>query len=158
SIADLGNITLGSAAPSHITIDDNAAGNGWFVDPTPLQNEEFPNALGATRLLTTSALAPAGHIDLLTTVMHELGHELGLDDSYAANDRNNLMFGYIVDGERRLPAPHQADGGTPGNIVGEDFALGPVAIGVLPTGKAVTVQWNATVDNTQFNQLIQNLI
>ena len=26
--------------------------------------------------------APAGHVDLLTAIMHEMGHKLGLDDSY----------------------------------------------------------------------------
>src|SRR5262249_58424485 len=133
-------------APGHITLDDDAAGNGWFVDPTPQDNAEFPNAVSPTELLTDPALAPAGHIDLLTTVLHELGHELGLDDTYAQADRDSLMYGYIVDGERRLPAAHQADGATPGNIVGQDFAIGPISIGTLPGNKSVTIQYQATID------------
>jgi Bacterial Ig domain len=46
---------------------------------------------------------PAGDMDLLTVVMHEMGHALGLDDTYAAADRGDLMFGLLVTGERRLP-------------------------------------------------------
>jgi Domain of unknown function (DUF4347)/SdrD B-like domain/Bacterial Ig domain len=155
SIADLGGITLGAAAAGHIMIDDNAAGSGWYIDPTPQDNAEFPNAVSATELLTDPTLAPAGHVDLLTTVMHELGHELGLDDTYDLANRDSLMFGYIVDGERRLPAAGEADGATPGNIVGQDFALGPIAIGTLPANKSVTIQWQATAD-AQNNQLIVN--
>src|SRR5207253_954462 len=34
-IADLGGATLGLASGNTITLDDNAAGWGWFVDPTP---------------------------------------------------------------------------------------------------------------------------
>jgi hypothetical protein len=40
---------------------------------------------------------------LLTVVMHEMGHALGLDDSYAAADRGDLMFGFLVTGARRPP-------------------------------------------------------
>jgi hypothetical protein len=154
-IADLGGVTLGAASTGHVTLDDNAAGNGWYIDPTPGDNAEFPNAVSATELLTTAGLAPAGHVDLLTTVEHELGHELGLNDTYDLANRDSLMFGTIVDGERRLPAAGEANGATPGNIVGQDFALGSVALGTLPAGKSVTVSFQATVD-PQSNQLIVN--
>ena len=46
---------------------------------------EFGNAESATRLTTDPTQAPAGHYDLLTTVMHEMGHALGLDDRYEAD-------------------------------------------------------------------------
>ena len=94
-------------------------------------------------------------MDLLTTVMHELGHQLGLGDSYALDDRDSLMYGYLVTGERRLPGEHQADGATPGAIAHEEFLVGPVSIGTLPTGQSVTIQWDATID-AQSNQLIVN--
>ena len=32
---------LGAEADGKILIDDDAAGYGWFVDPTPHQDEEF---------------------------------------------------------------------------------------------------------------------
>ncbi len=152
-ISDLGGITLGSAAAGVVTLDDNAAGNGWYIDQTPGDNSEFPYALAATNLLTDPSLAPAGHVDLLTTVLHELGHELGLNDTYAYAQSDSLMYGYIVDGERRLPTTGEAAGGIPGNILGLDFALGPVSIGTLPTGQHVIIQYQASVD-AQNNQLI----
>jgi hypothetical protein len=155
SFADLGGVTLGQATPGQITLDDNAAGFGWYIDPSPQDNAEFSNAASATELLTDPSLAPAGHIDLLTTIEHELGHELGLNDTYDPANRDSLMYGYIVAGERRLPAVGEADGATPGNIVGQDFALSPVSIGVLPAGKAVAISWQATVNN-QNDQLIVN--
>ena len=92
-------------SPGHITIDTDAAGHGWFVDPTPNDNSEFTHAQNAagTDLLTDPSNAAAGHLDLLTTVTHEMGHVLGLDDSTAASDANDLMYINLVDGERRLP-------------------------------------------------------
>jgi hypothetical protein len=106
SIADLsGNIIGEETSPAHITIDTNADGNGWFVDPTPTSNSEFTRAQNAARtdLLTDPSNAAAGHMDLLTTVVHELGHVLGLPDSTSSADVNDLMYINLVDGERRLP-------------------------------------------------------
>ena len=40
-IADLGSDLLGLTAGDVITLDDDAAGHGWFLDPTPQANEEF---------------------------------------------------------------------------------------------------------------------
>jgi hypothetical protein len=55
----------------------------WLIDA------EFAHALGATR--TDPTQPPAGPIDILTTVMHEMGHQLGLDDTYAAADVARLI-------------------------------------------------------------------
>src|SRR6185295_15056156 len=65
----------------------------------------FTHALnaGGTDLLTDPSNAAAGHLDLLTVVTHELGHVIGLDDTTAASNANDLMNLYLVDGERRLP-------------------------------------------------------
>jgi len=106
SIADLsGNIVGEESAPAHITIDTDADGHGWFVDPTPSSSSEFTHTLNAagTDLLTDPSNAAAGHLDLLTTVAHEMGHVLGLPDSTASADLNDLMYISLVDGERRLP-------------------------------------------------------
>jgi hypothetical protein len=106
SIADLTGNTVGEeSAPAHITIDTNADGHGWFIDQTPNDNSEFTHAANAagTDLYTDPSNAAAGHLDLLTTVTHELGHVLGLDDSTAASDAHDLMYINLVDGERRVP-------------------------------------------------------
>ena len=81
-MADLAGNAIGEQTPGHITIDTDAAGHGWFVDPTPNDNSEFTHAQNAagTDLLTDPSNAAAGHLDLLTTVTHEMGHVLGLPD------------------------------------------------------------------------------
>ncbi|MCP4197687.1 MAG: hypothetical protein GY762_11110, partial [Proteobacteria bacterium] len=70
-VADLEGSNLGLASSSRIWIDTTAAAHGWFVDLTPWEDSEFtrPGDQGEQ-----------GRMDLLTTVMHELGHILGLDD------------------------------------------------------------------------------
>lgn len=66
-LAELDGATLGLAAGTTITIDQDAAGYGWFVDRTPRKDTEFTAAGNQGEL---------GRIDLLTAVMHELGHVL----------------------------------------------------------------------------------
>jgi hypothetical protein len=102
-IADLGGNYLGLEGGSHIQIDDDGAGYGWFVDATPLDDEEFANRTDETRLVTDGSQAPAGQYDLLTTIMHEFGHVLGLGDTYAIDQSSTLMYGWLQTGERRLP-------------------------------------------------------
>src|SRR5262249_22786515 len=64
-IADLGGATLGLVSGNTIFLDDNAAGWGWFVDPTPRDDSEFT---------TPGDQGEQGKIDLLTVLMHEMGH------------------------------------------------------------------------------------
>jgi Bacterial Ig domain len=107
-IADLPGSYLGEADGNIIRVDTDAAGNGWFVDATPFDDVEFANAVSLTRHYTNRFGAPAGRLDLLTAVMHELGHRVGLPDTYALLTRDDLMYGYLVKGERRLPRPDEA--------------------------------------------------
>ena len=93
---------LASEADGKIQLDDNANGHGWFVDGTPRDNREFARR-GVGMELTALPNGPAaGHMDLLTVVMHEMGHLLGRDHS--ANPRS-LMAEELATGQRRLPAP-----------------------------------------------------
>jgi VCBS repeat-containing protein len=105
TVADLAGNIAGEQTPGHIVIDTDAGGHGWFVDSTPNDNSEFTHAANAagTDLYTDPANASAGHLDLLTTVTHEMGHELGLPDLTSANDIHDLMYIDLADGERRLP-------------------------------------------------------
>ncbi|GEC58890.1 hypothetical protein ABIF38_001270 [Bradyrhizobium japonicum] len=105
SVVDLAGQIVGQEGAGHITIDTDAAGHGWFIDPTPSDNFEFAHAVNAagTDLLTDPSTAAAGHLDLLTTVVHELGHVLGLPDTVSPSDANSLMYIGLADGERRLP-------------------------------------------------------
>ena len=97
TIADLSGARLGAALGSSIVIDVNAAGYGWFVDPTPDQNEEFTD-LGGHGLLGVAESAAAGRMDLLTVILHELGHMRGLDHDVA---RSSWMNGLLDVGTRR---------------------------------------------------------
>ena len=78
--------------------------------------------VAGTRLITDPTEAPAGHYDLLTTMMHEMGHALGLGDRYEGTARDALMYGWLFTGERRLPGAGEADGAVAGSITTEEFA------------------------------------
>jgi hypothetical protein len=103
-IVDLGASTeLGNARPGLIQIDDDAAGHGWYIDSTPGDDDEFPVVVAASELKAPAGSTAAQGVDLLTLVMHELGHELGLDDLDAAAAPHELMTENISEGTRRLP-------------------------------------------------------
>lgn len=151
-VADMAGIYLGSTSANHITIDSDGAGFRWFIDATPGDDVEFGGSGTALRGLNGAA---ASRIDLLTVVLHELGHAIGLEDTYLSSDSSNLLYGYLNPGERRLPAPGQAEGAVPGSVAGEAFALGATAIGTLAAGRAVEIQFDSTI-NTLTNQVITN--
>src|SRR5262249_33556310 len=99
-------------------IDVNAGGFGWFIDPTPGRGAEFtPRA--DTGSSTASAASPASAgMDLLTVVMHELGHVYGLEDLTFPPDVHDLMATTLVPGERRLPGPaDRPPGATSSSVV-----------------------------------------
>ena len=109
-VTDLSGSYLGEADGNRILVDRNAQGRGWFIDANPLSDLSFAQAVSATRRYTDPMNAAAGHLDLLTAIEHEMGHRLGLPDTYAAKDRDHIMYGYLTVGERRLPAQGQAFG------------------------------------------------
>ncbi|HUJ13815.1 MAG TPA: hypothetical protein VL284_08495, partial [Thermoanaerobaculia bacterium] len=102
-IDDLGGSYLGISDCDHVTLDRTAAGHGWFIDPTPSRDDEFGNHASNGRLYTDPYSAPAGHVDLLTAVMHEMGHDLGMPDLHESAQRDDIMYAELTVGERRLP-------------------------------------------------------
>jgi hypothetical protein len=103
-VADLPGAELAQALPASgaVLLDRTAAGHGWFVDPTPLTDEEF-DAWG--RALAGGPAA--GRMDLVTAVLHGLGHLAGLPDVSAATDPADLMGDPLADGVRRTAALDQ---------------------------------------------------
>jgi len=107
TITDLPGKVLARAAGRAIVLDHDAAGNGWFVDPTPWEHGEFGGAQAATGTqgrtqatgYATNDVA-AERIDLLTTLTHEFGHLLGMDDSRQVN---HVMNYELEVGRRVLP-------------------------------------------------------
>jgi PKD repeat protein len=60
-----------------ILIDNDANGVGWFIDPTPEENSEFSQTLTDTAFRATTGEA-FGKYDLLTSILHEMGHLAGI--------------------------------------------------------------------------------
>jgi len=101
-VSDLEDSRLGEALGTTITIDINAAGHGWFIDVTPNAHEEF-NSVGDGLLVAAGESAAYGQVDLLSVVLHELGHVLGLDDQHAG-DAGSLMYESLDVSTRSLPS------------------------------------------------------
>jgi hypothetical protein len=95
-IADLGGSYLGLQSGHTLLIDDNAAGWGWFIDPTPRDDREFT---------TPGDQGEQNRMDLLTVLMHEMGHALGL-----GHDDHGVMQETLAAGVREgiPPAPFAA--------------------------------------------------
>lgn len=106
-IENLAGNRLGYADGLVIVIDSDAAGSAWFVDSTAGQDEEF-NLTGAAGSNALAGTQAQGRFDLLTAVMHEQGHVLGLEDEWTSG--SDLMFGLLQGGERRLPEAGQVTG------------------------------------------------
>ncbi len=99
-ITDLPNDVLARVIGNTIVLDADAAGNGWYVDPTPWDDREFVGTPSMSRLNAVDPTA-AQRIDLVTTLMHEFGHLLGLPD---ASGPDNIMNRDLDIGVRRMPA------------------------------------------------------
>lgn len=174
-VADLGGEYLGESSNTQVQIDRNAGGKGWFTGADAASDSLFSRVVSSTRRYTDPLSAPAGHLDLLTAIEHELGHKLGLDDSYSLKDRDNLMYGYLTTGERRLPSQGQAGNARPGRQGTQHLKLRAsatavtrrtanaarrsdnpntplaggtvnVTIGTLPAGKSVAITFQAQLN------------
>jgi hypothetical protein len=108
TVGDLGGNLLGLASTSGIVFDVDAAGNGWFIDPTPDLDEEFARVPGGNSLAAVDASA-VGRVDLLSVVLHELGHKLGLEDLHSQLHPDALMNATLPTGTRRLPGSEDMD-------------------------------------------------
>ena len=131
-VADLPGTLLGDESGTHIVIDSDAAGYGWFVDHTPRSDSEFHR--DASGILVAHHGAAAGHMDLLSALMHEFGHAAGLDHS-----GGGVMADVLLAGTRSTPA---ADAGQ-GIAAAPSLGSG----GVHPSG--FVIDWSAPVSSVK---------
>ena len=88
--------TIGATNGAAIIIDGTAAGWGWLVDGS---NADFRATATAGVYQAMPNTAATGKMDLLSTVLHELGNAMGF-----AEDLGNDVAGKVLSaGERRLP-------------------------------------------------------
>jgi hypothetical protein len=77
---------LGRPNKATISIDDDANGIGWFIDTTPQDNSEFTGT--DNYLQATPNSVASGKYDLLTAILHEMGHTLGIINGYSEFDKH----------------------------------------------------------------------
>ncbi len=153
-VVDLPDWYIGAATGTNIQIDTNAFGWGWFVDSTPLEDSEFSEMVSAYAFQADTTSAASGQIDLLTTVMHEMGHALGLGDLRGVDQ---LMNATIPAGTRRLPTVGLANGVVPDDDAETEYIGAPVDLSTLNPGQSVTLTFEVTVNDpvpTGITQLI----
>ena len=113
-----------------LNINPDANSFGWFYDTSAnlatnyeqISAEEYAQT-SATSFVATSG-DPAGGIDLLSLLLHEQGHALGLANSTSPSD---VMYGPITEGMRWLPSAGEASGATPSGTLYTDFDPAPAA-------------------------------
>jgi Ca2+-binding RTX toxin-like protein len=132
SFGDLEGGELGEYHDGHITLDRNAGGFGWFVDPTPRSDAEFRHT-GA--VLTALDAAAAGHVDMLSVLMHEMGHAIGF-----AHSDSGVMSEQLLPGTRTALSIAMQ----PATLSGFDAAQGSATREtVVPQTRLVQIDWNA---------------
>jgi hypothetical protein len=120
-VGALGGLLLGVTVGGQITVDIDGAGHGWFVDPTPLRNEEF---LGrAPALAARPGSAADQRADLLTVVAHEIGHAVGIEHDQSVDEV--LMDEVLGVGVRRLPERVSAAASEPALPVSSAVSAAP---------------------------------
>ena len=97
--------TTGEGASAAITLDQNAAGHGWYIDSTPLDNtDDYLPTSNPEVWKAKAGSAAAGKMDLLSVLLHEYGHALGLEHSANGAD---FMAASLQPGVRKLPSSEE---------------------------------------------------
>ena len=90
-----GTLGLSEVATGQVEISADAAGYGWFVDANPLLDQAFVNGVALP------GSAAANRMDLLTVVLHEMGHFDGWTELDPATHPDALMALTLGTGQRR---------------------------------------------------------
>jgi hypothetical protein len=103
---------LGWAQGTTVLIDDDGAGYGWFIDATTEDNREFRKPIADGALQAAQGSDAYRRMDLLTVIMHELGHMLGLDHHTRDEHTADLMDATLSAGVRILDSDDDHPGAT----------------------------------------------
>jgi hypothetical protein len=98
--SDLSGASLGQTTGNWITLDTNAAGYDWYIDYTPYLNEEYLPTSSPYEWKAVPGSEAEGKMDLLSVLLHEYGHVLGMEHSA---DIHDMMVSTLQSGMRRLP-------------------------------------------------------
>ena len=96
TIADLPDDALAVTSGSVVTLDADAAGFGWYASAS---DAPFRRTGHSTELTARHNTQAEGRMDLLTALLHELGHVLGLGDG--ASGTGGVMAADLPVGTRR---------------------------------------------------------
>ena len=94
SVRNLPDHLLGEAWSNGIAIDGNGEGRGWIIN-------------SQTNGTLSTQGGSSGGFDLLTVVLHEMGHILGLSDQNT--DPGDLMYYELSAGIQKLPTSADVD-------------------------------------------------
>jgi VCBS repeat-containing protein len=104
SFTDLSGSALGQTNANGITLDTNASGYGWFIDTTPSLNEEWLPTSNPNEWVAKEGSTAYGKMDMLSVLLHEYGHALGIEHSA---DSHDYMATTLTAGVRRLPSAEE---------------------------------------------------
>jgi Ca2+-binding RTX toxin-like protein len=100
-LVEVGTLPQGALGVTYgdvIVIDATADGWGWYLGGS---NAGFSVTGTAGVLDATPGSAAAGHMDLLSTLLHEMGNVMGIPE----DSGNDVTGNVLAAGERRLPVP-----------------------------------------------------
>jgi Ca2+-binding RTX toxin-like protein len=103
---DIGTLSdgmIGLTQGDVITIDSTADKWGWFTDTSLAGNSEFQRTSMPGVLTAEAGSAAAGEMDLLSTVLHEMGNAMGFPEDTGQDVTGKVLAA----GERRLPVPDE---------------------------------------------------
>jgi DNA/RNA endonuclease G (NUC1) len=89
--------SFGRPNTATITIDNDANGVGWFIDTTPQDNNEFIGESEKTYFTAAPNSEAAGKYDLLTAILHEMGHALGIINGYSEFNKHIQGNQFVID-------------------------------------------------------------
>ncbi|MBW6493254.1 MAG: hypothetical protein K0B16_01635 [Burkholderiaceae bacterium] len=133
-IVDLPGLELGSYVDGRVLIDIDAAGYGWFIDPTPGDDSEF---ILSGDVLAAQGDSATGRIDLLSVLQHELGHVAGL-----GHVDDGLMATTLSAGVRTSLAPEDVSAN---DKPSHDRSIDPLVAPSFPT--VPSIDWSKFYDS-----------